>query len=78
MRRARRDLFAVTAPLLTIQSTDDPTVSASSPRIIRSGVSSSLKKHASLSHSGHLIPLGPEREKVLSEMIEFLKIAINS
>ena len=78
MRRARRDLFAVTAPLLTIQSADDPTVSASSPRIIESGVSSSLKRRISLSCSGHLIPLGPEREKVLDAMLGFLSIAINS
>lgn len=72
MRRARRDLFAVTAPVLTVQSKDDPTVSASSPRIISSGVSSSVRRHAALSCSGHLIPLGPERNKVLSAMINFL------
>lgn len=72
MRRARRDLFAVTAPLLTIQSSDDSTVSASSPRIIAGGVSSTVKRHVQLSHSGHLIPLGPERKEVLSAMIDFL------
>jgi len=78
MRRARRNLFAVTAPLLTIQSADDPTVSASSPRIIASGVSSSVKRHIMLTRSGHLIPLGPERERVLSAMLDFLHLAITS
>lgn len=78
MRRARRDLFAVTAPLLTIQSSDDPTVSASSPRIIAGGVSSPAKRHVPLSCSGHLIPLGPERNTVLTEMIGFLNYAIIS
>ncbi len=78
MRRARRDLFAVTAPLLTIQSSDDPTVSASSPRIIAGGVSSSVKRHVQLTRSGHLIPLGPERMNVLSEMTEFLNYAVFS
>lgn len=78
MRRARRDLFAITAPLLTIQSADDPTVSASSPRIIAGGVSSSVRQHVPLMHSGHLIPLGPERGLVLQSMIDFLRIAISS
>ena len=78
MRRARRDLFAVTAPLLTIQSGDDPTVSVSSPRIISGGVSSSHKQHVPLTHSGHLIPLGPERAVVLQSMLDFLRIAISS
>ncbi len=78
MRRARRNLFAVTAPIMTIQSSDDPTVSASSPRIILSGVSSAVKKHVPLSCSGHLIPLGPERNKVLSEMLSFLNASCPS
>ena len=78
MRRARRNLFAVTAPLLTVQSIDDPTVSVSSPRIIGSGVSSSLKRHILLNRSGHLIPLGPERRKVLDAMLDFLSVAITS
>lgn len=78
MRRARRDLFAITAPLMTIQSADDPTVSASSPRIIEGGVSSSIRQHVPLTHSGHLIPLGPERGLVLQSMLEFLRIAISS
>jgi carboxylesterase len=78
MRRARRDLFAITAPLMTIQSADDPTVSASSPRIIEGGVSSSIRRHVPLTHSGHLIPLGPERGLVLQSMIDFLRIAISS
>ena len=72
MRRSRRDLFAVTAPLLTIQSKDDPTVSAGSPRIIAGGVSSAVRKHLSLSRSGHLIPLGPERRETLEAMTRFL------
>ena len=72
MRRARRNLFAVTAPLLVIQSVDDPTVSASSPGIILSGVSSDTRLRCMLTHSGHLIPLGPERSEVLSSMTGFL------
>ena len=73
MRRARRNLFAVTAPVLTIQSADDPTVGASSPRIILSGVSSRVRERTQLTHSGHLIPLGPERETVLAAMLDFLR-----
>lgn len=72
MRRARRDLYAVTAPLLAVQSIDDATVSASSPRIIVSGVSSSVHETLLLNSSGHLIPLGPERSEVLSALIAFL------
>ena len=78
MRRARRNLFAITAPLLTIQSADDPTVSASSPCIIAGGVSSVRKQHVPLTHSGHLIPLGPERAAVLQSILDFLRIAISS
>lgn len=73
MRRARRNLFAVTAPLLTIQSADDPTVSASSPGIITSGAASAVCRRITLYRSGHLIPLGPERNSVLSGMIGFLR-----
>lgn len=71
MRRARLNLFAITAPLLTIQSGDDVTVSRSSPRIIAGGVSSSVRRHVRLTRSGHLIPLGPERGRTLSELIRF-------
>lgn len=73
MRRARRNLFAVTAPILTVQSSDDPTVSSSSPGIISSGVASAVRRRMTLSHSGHLIPLGPERSDVLSGMTAFLR-----
>ena len=72
MRRARRNLFAVTAPLLCIQSEDDSTVSASSPRIIRSGVSSTVREFVRLTHSEHLIVLGPERERVVGAIADFL------
>jgi len=71
MYRARVNLFAVTAPLLTIQSVDDTTVSRSSPRIIAAGVSSSIRRHVPLSRSGHLIPLGPERNQVLTALTAF-------
>lgn len=72
MRRARRDLFAITAPILVIQSADDTTVSASSPRIILTGVSSDIRRRIRLVRSGHLIPLGPERDRVLHAMSNFL------
>ncbi len=73
MMRARRNLFAVTAPILVVQSMDDPTVSASSPRIILTGVTSKIRERVRLTHSGHMIPLGPERKETLSAMIRFLK-----
>ena len=72
MRRARRNLFAVTAPLMVIQSSDDTTTSASSPKIILTGVSSPIRRRIHLTHSGHLISLGPERNIVLESMADFL------
>lgn len=73
MRRAHRNLFAVTAPIMVIQSADDTTASASSPRIILSGVSSGIRRRIRLTHSAHLISLGPERQLVLDSMSDFLK-----
>ncbi len=72
MRRARRDLFAVTAPIMVMQSADDTTVSANSPKIILTGVSSHIRQRIRLTHSGHLISLGPERSRVLDAMTRFL------
>jgi len=72
MRRARRNLFAITAPLLVMQSADDPTVSAFSPRIILTGASSRVRASLRLAHSGHMIPLGPERKQVLDAILDFL------
>lgn len=73
MRRARRDLYAITAPLLAVQSRDDLSVSASSPYIILSGVSSAVRERLTLSESGHLIPLGPERKELLAALLSFLE-----
>ncbi len=72
MRRARRNLFAVTAPIMVIQSEDDATVSTSSPKIILTGVSSQIRRRIRLTRSGHLIPLGPERSRTLDAMTQFI------
>ena len=73
IRRARRNLFAIAAPVLVIQSSDDPAVSASSPRMILTGVSSGVRERVRLTHSGHMIPLGPERNETLAAMIDFMR-----
>ncbi len=77
MRRARRNLFAVTAPIMVVQSADDTTVSASSPKIILTGVSSRVRRRIRLIRSGHLIPLGPERSRTLEAMTHFLSECVS-
>ncbi len=72
MCRARRNLFAICAPLLTIQSDDDEIVHPDSPRLIAGGVSSAVRQSIRLTHSMHLIHLGPERGEILRQMLTFL------
>lgn len=70
---ARRNLFAVTAPLLAVQAEDDAAVSHTSPGVIASGVSSRIRQTRFLPEGGHLLPLCPQRETLLQIILSFLE-----
>ncbi len=62
----------VTAPLLVMHSRDDHTADPKSADYIYRHVSSRVKSIFWLEHSGHLLPLAADREKVFEQAAVFL------
>lgn len=69
---AQRALAKVTCPLLVVQSWQDETVDPVSAEIIMRGAASERKRLLKLAHSGHIVTLGPERERVWSAVCDWL------
>ena len=70
---ARRNLALIDCPALVVQPVHDETVDPSSARSLMSGLRNERKKLVMLENSPHVCTLGPEREKVFREVIDFLR-----
>ena len=70
---ARRNLALIDCPALVVQPTNDETVDPVSARILMQGIRSPQKKLVMLENSPHVCTLGPEREKVFREVIDFVR-----
>lgn len=69
---ARKNLHAVTCPLLAVQSHADETISADSAEVIVSGVSSKVKGVLWLEDVPHVCTLSREHEHITAAMVELL------
>ncbi len=67
-----RDLARVTQPLKLIYSRRDPSVAISNAARVLEGVSSREREVCYLDDSSHVIPVDRERERVSSEVVEFV------
>ncbi len=75
MKLARENLFAVTCPLMAVQSRGDTTVSPDSADIILSRAASAVKRQLWLERAPHVCTLSDEYPKIVTAMTEFLKQA---
>ena len=73
IRMARKNLFAVTCPLLAVQSHGDRTITEDSAKVILDGVSSQDKSVLWLDGVPHVLTISRESGHVAQEMIRFLK-----
>lgn len=68
IRMARRDLHAVTCPVLAVQSHGDETISADSAEVIANGVSSEKKGILWLEMVPHVCTISPEYKRIAQAM----------
>ena len=73
IRKARQDLHLIHCPVLAIQSHGDKTVTADSPALILSGVSSAVKAQLWLNDAPHVCTISSEYPKIVEGMGDFLK-----
>ena len=75
IRMARRDLHAVTCPVLVVQSRADETITADSADVILGGVSSGRKGALWLEDVPHVCTLSRERENIVATLAEHFQWA---
>ncbi len=75
IRLARRNLFAVTCPMLVVQSRADNTIDPDSADIILRGIRSEKKAVLWLDDMPHVVTISQEYKHVAEAMGEFLKSA---
>lgn len=75
IKMARRNLHAVTCPVLAVQSHADETISSDSAEIIVSGVSSQTKGTLWLDDVPHVCTISKEKEHIASAIAELLRRA---
>jgi len=68
MKTARRNLFAITCPILVVQSHGDETIAAESAETILSGVSSQRKGVMWLDDVPHVLTISREYKRVAAEI----------
>lgn len=73
IRLARRNLFAITCPVLVVQSRADTTIAPDSADIILSGIRSEKKAVLWLDDMPHVVTISKEYKRVAQAMGEFLK-----
>lgn len=73
IRMARRDLHAVTCPVLAVQSHGDETISADSAQVIMDGISSQTKGILWLEMVPHVCTISPEYKRIAQAMGELLR-----
>lgn len=75
IRMARRDLHAVTCPVLAVQSHGDETISADSAEVIVQGVSSTKKDVLWLEKVPHVCTISPEYKRIAQAVGQLLREA---
>lgn len=77
IRMARKNLFAVTCPVLVVQSHADETISADSADVILNGVSSRRKGVLWLDDVPHVCTISREMENIAQAAAEHMRAAEN-
>ena len=72
MRLVRRELPAITRPILIMQSTKDEAVAAAAGQLLYDEIGSSDKEFVLLHNSGHCITVDAEREEVFQHSHDFI------
>lgn len=67
-----KELPRVTLPTLIMHSRDDVTVPFENADLVINAISSKDKTLITYDHSGHVLPDGPEKEKVWADILDFL------
>lgn len=78
MKQARKNLYSVTCPLLSVQSHADETISADSAEIIQQGAASAVKRLVWVEDVPHVCTISREMEHIGREMADFLRKAENA
>jgi len=71
-RHIRSELHRVTLPTLVMHSRNDITVPYENANLVIDAISSEDKALIAYDHSGHVLPDGPEKEKVWADILDFL------
>ena len=71
-RYIRSELHRVTLPTLVMHSPNDITVPFENANLVIDAISSEDKALIAYDHSGHVLPDGPEKEKVWADILDFL------
>ena len=71
-RYIRSKLHRVTLPTLVMHSRNDITVPFENANLVIDAISSEDKALIAYDHSGHVLPDGPEKEKVWADILDFL------
>ncbi len=71
-RHIRAELHKVTLPALVMHSRDDTTAPFENASLVANAISSKDKTLIAYDHSGHVLPDGPEKEKVWADILDFL------
>lgn len=77
MKQARKNLYSVTCPLLSVQSHGDETISADSADIIQQGASSKVKEMLWVEAVPHVCTISWEKDHIGQAMVDFLRKALN-
>ena len=75
IKMARRNLHAITCPILAVQSHADETISADSADVIMAGVSSEVKGTLWLEKVPHVCTISPEHSRISQAIGELLRKA---
>lgn len=75
IKMARRNLHAITCPILAVQSHADETISADSADVIMAGVSSRVKGTLWLEDVPHVCTISPEHPRIAQAIGELLRKA---
>ena len=77
IRMARRDLHAVTCPILVVQSRADETITPDSADIILNGTSSAVKRVLWLEDAPHVCTISKDAQRIADALAEHFRSAEN-
>jgi len=75
MKQARKNLFAISCPVLVVQSHADQTISAGSANMILRGISHTEKEALWLDKVPHVCTISTELDTIANKMIDTLRKA---